>query len=126
VQWAQAHLDWQDEWNSVVFSDEKKFRLDGPDGNMYYYHDKRKPELLKDKWHSGGGGVMVWLRYSRARGSVSASQQAVSLQKLTSKFWKRSIFYGMPRFVLMNTYSSRIMPPSTPHSPPWPGWKTTT
>jgi hypothetical protein len=32
VQWARNHMNWTDEWLSVLVSDEKKFNLDGPDG----------------------------------------------------------------------------------------------
>ncbi|DAZ94377.1 TPA: hypothetical protein N0F65_001111 [Lagenidium giganteum] len=39
------------QWEQCVFSDEKKFNLDGPDGPQYYWHDLRK---------SGGVSVMVW------------------------------------------------------------------
>ncbi len=60
VDWARAKLQWGARWKNIVFSDEKKFNLDGPDGNSYYYHDKRKPEKMHDKRHTGGGGVMVW------------------------------------------------------------------
>ena len=60
VEWARAHEDWQEEWCHILFSDEKKFNLDGPDGNSFYYHDTRKPKLLQNKRHSGGGGTMLW------------------------------------------------------------------
>lgn len=60
VNWSRARLAWTDQWHNVIFSDEKKFNLDGPDGNTYYYHDIRKPELLHNKRHSGGDSVMVW------------------------------------------------------------------
>lgn len=60
VLWAEAHLNWNVQWRKIIFSDEKKFRLDGPDGNTSYYHDVRKRQLIHNKRHSGGGGVMVW------------------------------------------------------------------
>ena len=57
----RAHDDyWQEEWCHILFSDEKKFNLDGPDGNSFYYHDTRKPKLLQNKRHSEGGGTMLW------------------------------------------------------------------
>ncbi|HND86602.1 MAG TPA: transposase [Pseudobdellovibrionaceae bacterium] len=58
--WANQKLHWTEQWKKVVFSDEKKFNLDGPDGNSMYCHDIRKPELQQNKRHSGGGGVMIW------------------------------------------------------------------
>ncbi|KAL7724470.1 hypothetical protein ACLKA6_013872 [Drosophila palustris] len=48
------------DWRSVVFTDEKRFNLDGPDGFQYYFHDLRKDELYLSRHHSREGGVMVW------------------------------------------------------------------
>jgi len=48
------------DWRSVVFTDEKRFNLDGPDDFQYYYHDLRKDELYLSRNHSREGGVMVW------------------------------------------------------------------
>jgi len=49
-----------DSWQACIFTDEKKFNLDGPDGNQYYWHDKRKPKLRFTKRQQGGGGIMFW------------------------------------------------------------------
>lgn len=60
----RAHMNWKDEWKQVIFSDEKKFNLDGPDGFQYYYHDLRKEELLLSRRHTAVGSVMVWAAIS--------------------------------------------------------------
>ncbi|CAO4367292.1 unnamed protein product [Caenorhabditis nigoni] len=33
------------DWKKIVFSDEKKFNLDGPDGNRFYWRDLRQDPL---------------------------------------------------------------------------------
>ena len=50
-------------WHSVIFSDEKKFNLHGPDGNQFYWHDLRKEEEYFSKRPSGGGSVMIWAAF---------------------------------------------------------------
>lgn len=57
---ARDHIHWKDEWRKVLFTDEKKFNLDGPDGWAYYYHDLRKEEKVFSKRQMGGGSVMIW------------------------------------------------------------------
>ena len=49
----------KEKWETVVFSDEKKFNLDGPDGSQSYWDDLRKEKQLFSKRLFGGGSVMV-------------------------------------------------------------------
>lgn len=61
VLWAKDKLMWdKSDWTSVVFSDEKKFNLDGPDGTQYYWHDIRKENEVYSQRVQGGRSVMVW------------------------------------------------------------------
>ena len=56
----QKNTSWQEEWHQVLFSDEKKFNLNGPDGYQYYWHDLRKEKDTRMSRNFGGGNVMVW------------------------------------------------------------------
>lgn len=44
----------------IIFSDEKKFNLDGPDGFNHYWRDLRKEPRYFSKRNFGGGSLMVW------------------------------------------------------------------
>jgi transposase len=57
--WLKDRMD----WNTVVFSDEKKFNLDGPDGFQFYWHDLRGEEQYLSKRKFGGGSLMVWAAF---------------------------------------------------------------
>jgi transposase len=58
--WGNEHQQMGERWKMVIFSDEKKFNLDGPDGLNYYWHDLRKEKIRFSKRQSGGGGLMFW------------------------------------------------------------------
>lgn len=60
LDFAKNHMSWTHEWNKIIFSDEKKFNLDGPDGFQYYWHDLRREPQYFSKRVQGGGSVMVW------------------------------------------------------------------
>ena len=46
--------------SKVIFSDEKKFNLDGPDGNCSYWRYLRKEEHFFSRRNFGGGSLMIW------------------------------------------------------------------
>lgn len=48
----------------MIWTDEKKFSLDGPDGNRFYWHDLRKDPLIFSRRNCGGGSIMVWAGFS--------------------------------------------------------------
>lgn len=60
LKFALDHLRWTEQWQKIIFSDEKKFNLDGPDGFAYYWHDLRTEPKIFSSRQSGGGSVMVW------------------------------------------------------------------
>ena len=60
LDFCNARIEWDEEWKRILFSDEKKFNLDGPDGLAYYWHDRRKGKRLFPTRQFGGGSVMVW------------------------------------------------------------------
>lgn len=60
LEFADKHIHWTNQWQNIIFSDEKKFNLDGPDGFAYYWHDLRTEKKVFSKRQSGGGSVMVW------------------------------------------------------------------
>lgn len=64
LKWARKHFSWTTEWTNVVFSDEKKFNLDGPDGFSYYWHDLRSDPKFKFSRNFGGGSLMFWAAFS--------------------------------------------------------------
>lgn len=63
VEWARGKMSWSVQWQQIVFSDEKKWNLDGPDGHRCYCHDLRKEPQVFSKRQFGGGSVMTWAAF---------------------------------------------------------------
>ena len=55
-----CRVNMQRTWTGVWFTDEKKFNLDGPDREKYYFHDLRKETLISSRRQQGGGSVLLW------------------------------------------------------------------
>lgn len=70
-QFARKHLEESTDFKRVIFTDEKRFKKDGPDGLMSYCDPKiSKTAPVRIKRQNGGGGVMV-LGAICANGKVS-------------------------------------------------------
>jgi transposase len=80
------HLNLDTNFSQVIFSDEKKFRWDGPDGWRSYWAgiDEKAPPAEYSKDYGQFHGVMVWvgmsaegvLHVERMRGKVDAASYA--------------------------------------------------
>jgi hypothetical protein len=86
LEWARSKVGWGQEWNNIIFSDEKTFNLDGPAGFRHYWHDLRKEELIFSKRQTGTGTVMTWAAFS-SKGKtdlafVTPSRTAVHYQQI--------------------------------------------
>ncbi|KAF0775017.1 hypothetical protein AaE_001283 [Aphanomyces astaci] len=66
LEYAKRNLEEPPAWADIIWSDEKRFNLDGPDGLQYYWHDLRKEPHTYFSRRNGGGGVMVWGAFSSA------------------------------------------------------------
>ncbi|KAE8903044.1 hypothetical protein PF003_g12711 [Phytophthora fragariae] len=66
LEWAKAMVVRPDDWAQIIFSDEKKWNLDGPDGLQHYWRDLRQPPRQTNRRQMGGGSVMVRGGFSTA------------------------------------------------------------
>lgn len=88
------YLTWTNDWRKVIFSDEKKFNLDGPDSWKYYWHDLRKEEKVLSKRQHCGGSVMIWA----AIGYKKKSDLAFIDTTMNSEGYTNMLSKQFPRF----------------------------
>ena len=66
AEWALKYMKKDQEfWSSIIFSDEKRFCLDGPDGNAYYWADTRLEKRYFSTRARSGRGLMIWTAISQ-------------------------------------------------------------
>lgn len=58
-------------WKKIVFTNEKKFNLDGPDGLQYYWHNLRIALEIFSRQAQGGRLVMAWRGGGNRDGGIS-------------------------------------------------------
>lgn len=63
LEFARIHMTWNESWRKVIFSDEKKFNLDGPDGYKNYWHCLGKEYQHYSKRVGGGKSLMMWCAF---------------------------------------------------------------
>ena len=56
-------MSWKSEYERIIFSDEEKSNLDGPDVFFYYWHDLHKKAKAFSKRQQGEGSLMVWAAF---------------------------------------------------------------
>ena len=67
LDWAKPQLQQSpSKWLRTIFSDEKRFSLDSPDGASHHRAEKRLDLRYFSTLQNGGGGVMVWGCFSDA------------------------------------------------------------
>jgi IS30 family transposase len=64
LEWAKKMVVRPGDWGQIIFSDEKKWNMDGPDGLQHYWRDLRQPPRQTNSRQMGGGSVMVWVGFS--------------------------------------------------------------
>lgn len=82
-------------WESVLFSDEKRFRLDRPDGNVSEWGDARVPPRLRKRRQAGGGSIMVW----GAICSHGVSKLALVSNKVDSAMYSEVLVHLLVPFI---------------------------
>ncbi|ETW02792.1 hypothetical protein H310_05281 [Aphanomyces invadans] len=101
----------------IIWSDEKKFNLDGPDGFQYYWEDLRKEPASFFTRANNGGGVMVWENKPNGRLAKGKAKEillkfGISRQTLSKRCWLLPMGYPRQRFGVY--FSKKVAAPNEP------------
>jgi hypothetical protein len=62
--WCEDHIRNKTDWTKVVFVDEKRWTLDGPDGSTRTWYRRGEGAPARLRRMKGGGSIMVWGGFS--------------------------------------------------------------
>ncbi|RCN36896.1 transposase [Ancylostoma caninum] len=79
----------------VIFSDEKKFNLDGPDGYRHYWWDLRKEPIMFSRRNFDGGSLMTWAAF----GSSGKLELAFISNRMDSSEYQEVLRTGLLPFL---------------------------
>ena len=100
LEWAGNYVDLGSNWKNVIFSDEKKFNLDGPDGVKKFWYEPGANRRVFQKRQNGGGNVMIWAAFS----AIGKSKLCVLEGRQTAGSY-------------IDTLETNVMPLIAKHSP---------
>jgi len=121
VAWGTKYASTSDDtWAKTIFSDEKKWNLDGPDGLKYYWHCRRNDPKAAFSRQNGGGSVMVWGPFMQTGRASSSSSKATSARTTMSKRSRTIYFPSSATKFAAAPSSNKIMPQSIRRARPRP------
>ncbi len=84
--WAGSQLErGASVWRRTVYSHEKRFSLDGPDGLASYWHDVNRQRLWQCRRQQGGVGFIVWGCFSfKGKGNLNKVANKVNAERYIS------------------------------------------
>ena len=90
LRFAEKHIHMIKKWRNVIFTDEKRFNLDGPDGLNYYYHDLRKEQQILSRQQIGDGSVIknlvrYWLLWENGINFISGKLNSTKYLEMIDK-----------------------------------------
>uniref|UniRef100_A0AC35TS96 HTH_Tnp_Tc3_1 domain-containing protein n=1 Tax=Rhabditophanes sp. KR3021 TaxID=114890 RepID=A0AC35TS96_9BILA len=95
------------DWSKVIFTDEKRFNLDGWN---QYWHDIRKPEIVRKKRCIKGGSVMIWtaLRVCIKLQAIPPYSPDLNLMENVYSMLTRSVYEGGRQYQSFNALKKSI------------------
>lgn len=87
TEYVKEKVTWGNEKKAnVVFSDEKKFNLDGLDRIQCYWHDLHKEQIFPKRPLDGGSVIILGSLYCKKKVWINSNRGLAKCRKLCSSF----------------------------------------